>query len=88
VYPGDSPGGVLLAQVEEWGPPVPMNAVLSQIDRSEGARADFEASFGSPLTNLRPLSLWRPDARSRRSSAGRFLANAGPSERPRARAWT
>jgi hypothetical protein len=42
VYPGDSPGGVLLAQVEEWGPPVPMNAVLSQIDRSEGARADFE----------------------------------------------
>ena len=42
VYPGDSTGGVLLAQVEEWDPPVPMNAVLSQIDRSEGARADFE----------------------------------------------
>jgi hypothetical protein len=42
VYPGDSPGGVLLAQVEDWDPPVPMNAVLSQIDRSEGARADFE----------------------------------------------
>jgi hypothetical protein len=33
---------VLLARVEEWDPPVPMNAVLSQIDRSEGARADFE----------------------------------------------
>jgi hypothetical protein len=43
VYPGDSPSGVLLAQVEEWDPPVPINAVLSQIDRSEGARADFEA---------------------------------------------
>lgn len=42
VYPGDSPGGVLLAQVEEWDPPVPMTAVLSQIDRAEGARADFE----------------------------------------------
>ena len=42
VYPGDSPSGVLLAQVEEWDPPVPMSAVLSQIDRSENARADFE----------------------------------------------
>jgi hypothetical protein len=42
-YPGDSPGGVLLAHVEEWNPPVPLDAVLSQIDRSEGARADFEA---------------------------------------------
>src|SRR5678815_1153600 len=42
VYPSDSPGGVPLARVEEWDPPVPMNAVLSQIDRSEGARADFE----------------------------------------------
>jgi hypothetical protein len=43
VYPGDSPGGVLLAQVEEWEPPVPMTAVLSQIDTAGGARADFEA---------------------------------------------
>ena len=42
VYPGDSPSGVLLAQVEESDPPVPMSAVLSQIDRSENARADFE----------------------------------------------
>jgi hypothetical protein len=43
VYPGDSPGGVLLAQVEEWDPPVPMSAVLSQIDPAENAKADFEA---------------------------------------------
>src|SRR3954453_19050958 len=43
VYPGDSPAGVLLAQVEEWDPPVPMSAVLSQTDRAEGARADFDA---------------------------------------------
>ena len=42
VYPGDSPGGVLLAQIEEWDPPVPMSTVLAQIDRSAGARADFE----------------------------------------------
>jgi hypothetical protein len=41
-YPGDSASGVSMAQVEEWDPPVPMNAVLSQIDQSENARADFE----------------------------------------------
>lgn len=41
-YPGDSSSGVLLAQVEEWDPPVPMCTVLSRIDRSAGARADFE----------------------------------------------
>ena len=41
--PGDSPGGVLLAQVEEWDPPVPMSIVLSHIDPAENARADFEA---------------------------------------------
>src|SRR5882724_4326847 len=43
VYPGDSLGGVLLAQVEEWDPPVPMSAVLTQIDSPGSARADFEA---------------------------------------------
>ena len=41
-YPADSPGGVLLAQVEEWRPPVPMSTVLSQIHSTE-ARADFDA---------------------------------------------
>ena len=43
VYSGDSPSGVLLAQLEEWDPPVPMNTVLSQIDPAENAKADFEA---------------------------------------------
>jgi hypothetical protein len=43
VYPGDSPGGVLLAEVDEWDPPVPMSAVLSQIDPAENAKADFQA---------------------------------------------
>jgi hypothetical protein len=42
-YPGDSPSGVLLAHVEEWDPPVPMSAVLSRIDPSENAKAEFEA---------------------------------------------
>jgi hypothetical protein len=42
VYLGDSPSGVLLAQVEEWDPPVPMYAVLSRLDSAEKAKADFE----------------------------------------------
>ena len=42
-YPGDSHSGVLLAQVEEWDPPAPMNTVLSQIDPAENAKADFDA---------------------------------------------
>lgn len=40
---GDLPSGVLLADVKEWDPPVLMDSVLSRIDRSAGARADFEA---------------------------------------------
>ena len=43
MYPGDSPSGVLLAEVEEWDPPVPMNTVLSQIDPVGNAKADFQA---------------------------------------------
>ena len=39
-YPGESAGGVLLAGVEEWDPPVPMSAVLSRL-ASATARADF-----------------------------------------------
>jgi hypothetical protein len=42
-YPGDSASGVSLAHVEVWDPPVPMDAVLSQI-RSESSRADFETA--------------------------------------------
>jgi hypothetical protein len=33
----------LLAQVEEWDPPVPMNTVLSELDPAENAKADFQA---------------------------------------------
>ena len=42
MYPGNSPSGVSLAHVQEWDPPVPMHTVLSQVDQSAGARADFE----------------------------------------------
>jgi hypothetical protein len=42
-YPGDARGGVVLSRVEEWNPPVPVDAVLAQIDPAENARADFEA---------------------------------------------
>ena len=40
-YPGSSSSGVLLAQVVEWDRPVPMETVLSRIDPSENAKADF-----------------------------------------------
>jgi hypothetical protein len=43
VYGGDSPSGVLLGQVEEWDPPVPMSTVLSRMDPAGNAKADFEA---------------------------------------------
>jgi hypothetical protein len=43
VYPGDSSSGVLLAQVEEWHPPIPIKVVLSRLDPAAKARADFEA---------------------------------------------
>jgi len=43
-YPGASRRGVVLSQVEEWRPAVSMSDVLSRIDRSQGARADFETS--------------------------------------------
>lgn len=42
VYPGDSSSGVSLARVEQWDPPVPMNVVLSRLDPSAKAKADFE----------------------------------------------
>ncbi len=43
VYPGDSRGGVLLSGVEGWDASVPMNTVLSRLDPTAKARADFQA---------------------------------------------
>jgi hypothetical protein len=42
MYPGDCVDGVALAQVEQWVPPVPVDAVLSRIDPTENAQADFQ----------------------------------------------
>jgi hypothetical protein len=41
LYSGDAATGVLLTQVEDWDPPVPMQVVLSRLD-SATARADFD----------------------------------------------
>jgi len=41
-YAGALPGGVLLAHVEQWDPPVPMSTVLSRLEPRGNARADFE----------------------------------------------
>ena len=41
-YPGDSSSGVSLAHVEDWDPPVLIDAVLSRLDPAEGAKADFQ----------------------------------------------
>jgi hypothetical protein len=42
-YPGDAPSGVLLARVEEWDAPVPMDLVLSRLGPS--AKGDFETGI-------------------------------------------
>ena len=42
-YPGHEAGGVALSQVDEWEPPVPVDAVLARIDPAENARSDFAA---------------------------------------------
>ncbi len=34
--------GVLLSHIEEWDPPVPMEAVLARLDASARAKADFD----------------------------------------------
>ena len=57
VYPGDASRGVALAHVEEWDPPVPMDAVLARIDRSEGARADFDAGVVRITANEYEIAL-------------------------------
>jgi hypothetical protein len=43
LYPGACVGGVALAEIEQWAPPVPVEAVLSRIDRAANAKADFQA---------------------------------------------
>jgi hypothetical protein len=42
VYPSDSSSGVLLAHVENWHPPVPMNTVLSHLSQLRVGRKGLE----------------------------------------------
>ncbi len=54
IYLGDSPSGVMLAQVEEWDPPVPMHAVLPRIDPTESnPRVQANAKAGFPTGVVR-----------------------------------
>jgi hypothetical protein len=64
-YPGDSPSGVLLAQVEEWDPPAPMDAVLSRIEPAGNARADFETGVVRITANEYETALAVAHTRSR-----------------------
>ncbi|HEY2373535.1 MAG TPA: hypothetical protein VGH82_13510 [Gaiellaceae bacterium] len=59
VYPGDLTSGVLLAQVEEWDPPVPMSTVLAQIGQAGPEPTSKPVSYVSPLTSMRPRSRWQ-----------------------------
>jgi hypothetical protein len=40
-YPGDLAYGVILTNVEEWDPTVPMSAVLEEIGPSDKTKSDF-----------------------------------------------
>jgi hypothetical protein len=53
-YPGDSPGGMLLSQVEEWAPAVPMDAVVQRIDPTASNRlVQANAAAGFPTGVVR-----------------------------------
>ena len=55
VYPGDSPSGVLLAGIDEWDPPVPMDAVVRRIDPTASnpyVQANAAAGFPSDVVRI------------------------------------
>jgi hypothetical protein len=57
VYPGDSPCGVLLSQVDEWDLPVAMNTVVSRIDPDESnpyVRQNAKAGFQAGVIQITP----------------------------------
>jgi hypothetical protein len=54
-YPGDSPSGVLLAQVEEWDPAVPMDTVVQRIDPTASnplVQANAAAGFRTGVVRI------------------------------------
>jgi hypothetical protein len=55
MYRGDSTSGVMLAQVEEWDPPVPMNAVLPRLDPAGSnpyVQANTKAGFRTGVVRI------------------------------------
>jgi hypothetical protein len=53
-YPGDSPSGVLLSDVEEWNPAVPMDTVVRRIDpTASNPRVQANAATGFPMGIVR-----------------------------------
>jgi hypothetical protein len=55
MYPGNSPSGVILARVEEWDTPVPMNAVLPRLDPTESnprVQANAKAGFAAGVVRI------------------------------------
>jgi hypothetical protein len=53
-YPGDSPSGVLLSNVEEWDPAVPMDSVVQRIDpTASNPRVQANAAAGFPMGVVR-----------------------------------
>jgi hypothetical protein len=54
-YRGDSPSGVLLSQVEEWDPAVPMDAVVQRIDPTASnplVQANAAAGFRTGVVRI------------------------------------
>jgi hypothetical protein len=54
-YPGDSPSGVLLSQVEEWDPAVPMGSVVQRIDPTASnplVQANAAAGFRTGVVRI------------------------------------
>ncbi len=54
-YPGDSSSGVLLSEVEEWDPDVPMDTVVQRIDPTGSnplVQANAASGFRSDLVRI------------------------------------
>ena len=53
--PGDAPSGVLLSQVEEWDPAVPMDTVVQRIDPTASnplVQANAAAGFQNGVVRI------------------------------------
>jgi|SRR3954447_3545518 len=56
-YPGDSPSGVLLCEVEEWDPGIGMDTVVARIDPTGSnplVQANAAAGFSTSIVQITP----------------------------------